>query len=142
MTPRDQMSTSGGQLCVSRRPRGRGRGGRTLAEVAVAGDDLWGHVAEGADLCVKPPSALKLAAKAHVGNLDVDVLVEEDVLELEVAVDDALRVEVGDAEDELAKDAARLVEGEAARAGGDGALLDEVVEELAARAELCDEVDG
>ena len=154
MTPSDQMSTSAGvhenelvlmsDRCREERVKREGEEeeGRTLAKVAVAGDYLGRRVAEGADLGLEPPATLELAAEAHVGNLDVDVLVEEDVLELEVAVDDALAVEVGDAEDELAEDAARFGEGEAARAGGRGALLDEVVEQLAARAQLGDEVDG
>lgn len=50
-------------------------------------------------------------------------------------MDDPAAVEVVHAQHELAKEAARLVEREAA-------LLDEVVEQLAAGAELGDEVDG
>lgn len=106
----------------------------TLAEVPLTGDDFGGHVTERADPRLHEPSLFKLAAKPHVGDLDIDVLVEQDILELEVSVDDAFTVEVRDAEDELTKDPPRLGEREAR-------LLDEVVKQFAAGAEFRDEVD-
>jgi hypothetical protein len=46
--------------------------------------------------------------KAKVGDDDVAVLVEEEVLELEVAVDNVLLVEIVDARDELRKELLRI----------------------------------
>lgn len=103
----------------------------------MAADDFGCHVTEGSDAGLHEATLVELSAEAEVGDLDVDVLVEENVLQLQVAVDDALGVEVRDAEDELAKDAAGLVEVEAVQV-----LLDEVVEQFAAGAKFGNEVDG
>lgn len=110
---------------------------RTFSEVSLACDDFGGHVAEGSDAGVHEATFFKLSAEPEVGNLDVDVLVEQDVFQLEVSVDDAFAVEVGDAEDELGKDATGFRERESGLV-----LFDEVVEQFASGAEFGDEVDG
>ena len=103
----------------------------------MAGDDFGGHVAEGSDAGVHEATFFKISAEAEVGNLDVDVLVEQDIFQLEVSVDDAFSVEVRDAEDELGKDATGFGERESGLV-----LFDEVVEQFASGAEFGDEVDG
>ena len=56
-------------------------------------DNLGRHVLDGAAERVGPPvllAGLELAAQAEVGEDDVAVAVQEDVLQLDVAVDDAV----------------------------------------------------
>jgi hypothetical protein len=62
------------------------------------------------------------------------VLVEQDVLELEVAVDARLAVDIGDGADELGEDALDTV-------GVEGAVAEQVVVELVAGAVLEDQPD-
>jgi hypothetical protein len=62
------------------------------------------------------------------------VLVEQDVLELEVAVDARLAVDIGDGADELGEDALDAV-------GVEGAVAEQVVVELVAGAVLEDQPD-
>ncbi|KAK6935645.1 hypothetical protein RJ641_032675 [Dillenia turbinata] len=73
------------------------------------------------------------SAEPKVGNLEVAILVDEEVLGLEVAVEDAAGVAVGDSGDELLEVAAAEVLREAA--------LGNLGEELAALEEFHDEVD-
>lgn len=70
-------------------------------------------------------AVLDLVREAKVGDLDVEVVVEEDVLGLEVAVHDLEAVGVVDAGDHLLEEAAGLRLGHLA-------LVDDVLEELPA----------
>ena len=98
--------------------------------------DLWRHVAWCADHRVRESGAItsfKLAGEAEIDQLDVVVLVEEDVLRLEVAVREALGVDVQEAEEELATVELddRLRE---------GAVIHDVVEELTTFNKLLDNI--
>lgn len=135
MTPRDQMSTSAkrnGEGVLSRREL---EARRTFSTIFLSRDDLWRTVSKRPHPRIHPLALLKFPPKPEIRNLDVDPLIEEYVLELEITMDDTLAMEVCHAEDELAEDAARFSEGEAA-------LFDEVVKELATGAELGHKVDG
>lgn len=142
MTPRDQMSTSAkratrpSRVSTSRSPsRTSCCHTLTFSKIPFRCDDFRRTVPKRADPCFHPPPLLKLAPEPEVGNLDVDAFVEQDVLEFEIAVDDAVLVQVRDAEHELTKDATRLAERQAA-------LLDEVVEQFASGAQFRHEIDG
>lgn len=105
-----------------------------FACILFAGEHLWGGIAGGAAESVHKAVALKLAGEAKVAKLDVAALVEKDVFELEVAVNDALAVDISDGEAELTKDPARLWLGE-------GLVFDQVIVEFAAGTELADHPD-
>ena len=98
--------------------------------------DLWCHVAWCADHRVRESGAItsfKLAGEAEIDQLDVVVLVEEDVLRLEVAVREALGVDVEEAEEELAT--VELDDGLR-----EGAVIHDVVEELTTFNKLLDNI--
>jgi hypothetical protein len=83
--------------------------------VVSSPDHLWRHVLDGAAKRVRPPLLLvrlKLSAEAKVREHNVTFAVEKNVLELDVAVDDAVLVEVLEGEDNLADVDANLVLGE------------------------------
>lgn len=107
---------------------------RTFSEILPARDDFGSAIPDRADPRVQPLAALKLSPEPKVGHLDLAALVEQDVFEFEVAVHDALAVQVGDPEHELAEDLPRLGRREAT-------LLDEVVKQFAAGAQFRHEVD-
>lgn len=79
--------------------------------------------------------AAEFPAEAKIGQLWITAFVEQDILEFEVPMDDAFAVNIAETETDLAEYPARLGFGEAG-------LLDEIVEELSAGAELGDEPDG
>ena len=85
------------------------------------GSDVVGRAAHGALLLL---AELQLGGESEVAHLDLHVGVEEDVAELEVAVDDAVAVHVLDCGDELQHEVARLLGGEPL------ALLDHLAEGL------------
>ncbi|KAK6927183.1 hypothetical protein RJ641_008902 [Dillenia turbinata] len=98
--------------------------------------DLRGHVGGGAAERVEEAVEADLiadGAEPKVGDLEVAILVEEEVLGLEVTVEDATGVAVSDGGDKLLEVAAAEVLGEAA--------LGDLGEELAAFEEFHDEVD-
>lgn len=138
MTPSDQISTS-----AARNPHGSAKMGRgssqntalTFAQITLRSNNFRSTVPQRPDPGFHPPPFFKFPPKSQVGNLDIDPLVEEDVLKLQISVDDALAVKMRDAQYELPKDTPRFMEGQPT-------LLDEVVEELSARAEFRDEVNG
>ena len=76
----------------------------------------------------------EIVRKAKIGDDHIAVAVEEQVLELQVAVDDLFAVQVRDARDELRKEAARLALLEAL-------LRENVVKQLATRAVLEHDAD-
>ena len=110
-------------------PLERGRG---IVQATL--QDLRTQVARGAAHLLQPPARHDLLAEAEVGELDVEVLVEEDVLRLDVSVDDAEVVAVLQCAEQLRHDGPGLALGERHDAG-------EKVEELPVRAELEDEED-
>jgi hypothetical protein len=63
------------------------------ALVGLAFFNLGGHVSHGSAVGLEAVNGL-VAGKAEVSDLDVEVLVNEDVFELEVAVDNSLAVHV------------------------------------------------
>nr|POE88384.1 hypothetical protein CFP56_11613 [Quercus suber] len=73
------------------RPDVRGDG------VGLPGDAFGGHVVGGADEGVGVAFGAELAADAEVAELDLALAREQDVAGLDVAVDDAVAVEVGEA---------------------------------------------
>ncbi len=80
--------------------------------VVSALDDLRRHVLDGAAEGVRPPLPLlraELAAQPEVGEHDVPLAVQQDVLQLDVAVDDAVLVQVLQREDDLPDVDAHLV---------------------------------
>lgn len=93
--------------------------------IESAADDLRRGVVRAAAARLQEVAVLDLIREAEVGDLDVEVVVEENVLGLEVAVDDLEAVGVLDAGDELLEETPRLRLGHAA-------VGDDVVEELAA----------
>jgi len=107
--------------------------------VGLAAEHLGRRVCRGAAGRVEAAvvaERVRERGEAEVGDLEVAVAVEEDVLRLDVAVRDAARVAVGERGDELHEDAARGVLGEAApRERG------EPGQQVPARRELHDEVD-
>lgn len=105
-----------------------------FSRIPPAGKHLWRGIAGGAAKRVHETVALELARKAKVAKLDIAALVEENVFELEIAVNDALAVYVGDGEAELAKDSASFGLSE-------HLVLDQVVVELAASAYFADHPD-
>lgn len=97
-----------------------------FAGVLFALEHLGGAVAHGAAPGLQVVAlALVLAGEAKVDELYVFVLVEQDVLELEVAVHAGLAVDVRDGADELGEDALDL-------GGLEGAVREEVVVQLIA----------
>jgi hypothetical protein len=142
MMPSDQTSTSATAVrskSVSSHPgqpasSTTNASGRTLARVLLALEHFGARVARRAAEGLEQAALLPLAHETEVAELDAALAVEQDVFELEVAVDDALVVHVTDSQAELAKDAPALDLGQAA-------LLDEVVKQLASGAELGDEPD-
>ena len=77
---------------------------------------------------------LEVVGEAKVCDDDVAIAVEEEVLELEIAVDDLLGVDVADAGDELGEELAGVLFLEVA-------VGEDVVEELAARGVVEDDAD-
>ena len=73
---------------------------------ALADDELWGGVAGTAAACLHEiiGPVLETVCKTKISDDDVAVAVEEEVFELEVAVDNFLLVNVPDAGDELRKE--------------------------------------
>jgi hypothetical protein len=107
--------------------------------VAALSEDLWRHVARCAAGCGQDVELLFVhdAAEAEVGDEQVGVVfggAEEEVLGFEVAVYDAVVVEVCDGREGCA-DQVRCVGLEV------GAFAADAVEELAAEGEVGDEVD-
>jgi len=83
---------------------------------------------------LEPLAGLVVVGESEVYDFDVVAVVEEEVLGLEVAVDDAVLVDVVDACDDLLHEGDGLLLAESL-------VLDDVVEELAALCVLHDEVD-
>lgn len=108
---------------------------RTLGPVFLASEHLGWGITGRTTKGLHEPVSIILPPKAKVGELDVAVLVEEDVLELEVSVHDPHAVAVPECDKELSYDASGLQLAERA-------ILDEVVKQLSARTELRDKVDG
>jgi len=71
-----------------------------LTIVGLAFLDLGGHVGEGAAVALEAVDVL-VAGEAEVGEFEVHLLVDEDVLELQVAVDDSVGVHVLDGVEHL-----------------------------------------
>lgn len=101
--------------------------------MALALDDLGGQVLGGA--AERPRAVGQLLREAEVGDLEVAVLVEQQVLRLQVAVDDALRVQVLEGRGDL-----RAVEVAGRRA--EPARVPQVREQLAAAHVLEEHVDA
>lgn len=78
--------------------------------------------------------SLILAREAEITQLDVLMLVEQDVFELEIAVDTRLLVDIANGTDQLGKGLLDLLDGETA-------MLEQVIVELVARAVFEDEPD-
>ena len=104
--------------------------------VALAGDDFRGHVVRGADDGVGPEPALdlELLGGAHVDERKEAVDVHHEVFGLEVAVDDAVGVQVLHHQEDLRHQLPRVL-------GREGDDLGDDVEEVLALNELHDEVD-
>ncbi len=133
MMPSDQMSVSGDDLADSASgPARHPTPDRwlTLAGILLPLQHLWTRIPRRpAKRLEQPGPARPLARKPEIGELDPAIAVEEYILKLEVAVDRPASVHRPDRNDELAKDAAAL-------ALEQPAALDEVVEQLAAAAQL------
>jgi hypothetical protein len=87
--------------------------------VAVDGveEDLWGDIIRSAAYCLFAlPGALDECCEAKIADLDVHVCVEEEVAELEIAVDDLVGVHIVAGADELNHEEAGFGLGEAAAA--------------------------
>lgn len=133
MTPNDQTSTSAPQSEKVATTKGWYRLTGTLILFTLE------HFRRRISCCTAKRfhqcAPVKLPRKAKIAQFDATALVEENVLEFEIAMDDAFVVEVGDGQAELAEHNFGLVLRQSA-------LLHEVVKELSARAELGDNPDG
>eukprot|EP00968_Pinguiococcus_pyrenoidosus_P008168 scaffold576_cov260-Pinguiococcus_pyrenoidosus.AAC.32 len=96
------------------------------ARVEIAGDDLRGRVVRGPARGAQKLSVLHEVAEAEVGDLDVVVRIEQQVLRLEVPMHDVVKVAVLHATDDLLHELSRLVRLQTA-------LGNNVVEKLPAR---------
>lgn len=106
----------------------KGKQVHDLALVGLLLEDLWGHVARGADdraVGARAIAALKWAGEAEVDNLDVVHFVEQDVLGLEISVREALGVDVVHTLEDLLE----VVLADGLR---EGSRVGDVVEQLAA----------
>ena len=107
-----------------------------LALVGLLSVDLWGHEAERANdgaVHARAISSLDWAGEAKVDNLDVIESVEQDILALEIAMGEALGVNVVDGLNELLGVVADNLLVEGARVGN-------IIEELATWHKLANDV--
>lgn len=110
--------------------------------IGRAKNNFWGAVKAGLDVSVN--LFLLAAAAAKVDNADVCVtgVAEEDVFWLEVAVDNAFLVEQGEADKELAGEAANEGEGEAGEVVGANELVQVDAEAGRYDAQVVAEIEG
>jgi len=95
---------------------------------------LWGCIPSCPTEGLHQTSSVELSCKTKIPKLDTASFVKQDVLELEISMDYVVVVKVGYGQTELAEYHPCLVLRQPA-------FLDEVVKELPAAAQLCDDPD-